>query len=130
MKNFFQKECLLAAAALMFVFSSCSSDPLEIDQLEVKNASIVSAKTETTTTKPRKRGAGSQDDEIGSMRYLLIADAELPSDLDAQVATAGGEVVEVTQGLGTALVRSSAPDFVKKASAIKGIRAVLADGLY
>lgn len=69
MKNLFNKKQLLACAAVLFMMSSCV-DPLEMDIAEAE-MTVIAAKNETATTTPpkkRKLGAGSQDDEIGSMR--------------------------------------------------------------
>lgn len=118
MKNLFKKEHLLACSGLLFMLGGCSSDPLEMDNLEA-------AKTETTQL--NERGAASHNEEAGSKRFLLLSETSLPSDLQAKVQAAGGTIVALMPEIGTAIVSSDASDFSTKAATIGGIRSVLPD---
>src|SRR5215212_9416255 len=59
--------------------------------------------------------------------YIMIAASEtgLPSNLHADVAKSGGTVKGKLSEIGIAFAHSDDPDFISKASAIKGIRSVI-----
>lgn len=97
---------------------ACTPDSLEV-VTPVAEPTQISGKTPKHDT--------SADDEIGVLRYILVAGAQLPADLEAMVAAAGGSVVQTMPKVGLAVVKSGAQGFEAKAAAITGIRAVLPD---
>jgi subtilisin family serine protease len=61
--------------------------------------------------------------------YVIIAVSEksLPSNLKTEVARLGGTIKNKLDGIGVAFVHSKDPNFISKASAIKGIKSVIHD---
>ena len=61
--------------------------------------------------------------------YIMISASEnsLPSNLKTDVAALHGTIKGKLDGIGLAFVHSANPDFITKASAIKGVRSVIYD---
>lgn len=57
--------------------------------------------------------------------YLLVAQNQLPTGLEAQVAAIGGTVERTIAEIGVAVVRSDNPDFQAQAAGIRGIQSAL-----
>lgn len=72
------------------------------------------------------QGLGS-DDVQPTGRYIVLARTDLPADLDAQISAAGGTLVRTIPEVGVAVAEATAPDFVARASRIRGIESVTPD---
>jgi subtilisin family serine protease len=115
MKNIFKAEHLLACSGLLLLLGGCTPDPLELDNATTSGVAMQAPK------------GGGNDDEVGSMSFILMASTQLPADLEAQVAAAGGTLQRVMPEVGLAVVKANMPGFAEKAAAITGIRSVLPD---
>lgn len=62
-----------------------------------------------------------------SQRYLIVASAGLPANLDALVASVGGTLVAEFSEIGIAVAESTEPSFAVAAEALPGIQAVVPD---
>lgn len=115
MKNIFKAEHLLACSGLLLLLGGCTPDPLELDNSTTSGVAMQAPK------------GGGNDDEVGSMSYMLVATAELPADIAAKVTAAGGTLVKVMPEIGVAVVEANAAGFETKAAGISGIRSVIPD---
>ncbi|MFD2999400.1 S8 family serine peptidase [Pontibacter toksunensis] len=59
--------------------------------------------------------------------YILISSTALPADLESQVRSLKGNVKNMMNEVGIAVVTSSDPDFAAKAGKIKGVSTVIRD---
>lgn len=62
-----------------------------------------------------------------SQRYLIVANAGLPANLEALVASVGGRLIYEFTEIGVAVAESSEPAFVFAAESLEGIQAVVPD---
>ena len=99
---------------------------------------VISCKRENTIPQNQSMaGVNSQNSAAGKFNnefittgdYIMIAVSEnsLPSNLKKDVSGVGGTIKGQLDGIGLALVHSQDPDFITKASSIKGIRSVIYD---
>ena len=108
------KHLLTALAAVTLVLSGCDTAGHDVD------TSAASARAKAATP------AGTPANGV----YVLIAKGTLPSDIDAQVAAAGGTLTRAIPEIGVAFAKAEAPDFQQRAArSIAGLEAVAPDVL-
>ena len=82
----------------------------------------------SVTADARVAKAATPDGTPNDGVYVLIAKSTLPSDLEAQVAAAGGTLTRSIPEIGVAFATANAPDFQSRAAAsVSGLEAVAPD---
>ncbi|WP_161891240.1 S8 family peptidase [Pontibacter russatus] len=75
-----------------------------------------------------KAGEAASDVRRLSDRYIIIsASNSIPAGLKSQIGSLNGRVTKIYEGAGLATATSTDPDFITKASSIKGVSAVVHD---
>ncbi|CAN5719001.1 S8 family serine peptidase [soil metagenome] len=87
----------------------------------------ISPHEERSATQNASSPATLGQDIKASGKFILLAtsSSSLPGGIEASVTAAGGTIVRKLDAIGLAIVKSAAPDFITKASAIAGVRSVI-----